>query len=142
MKNQGHQYAHFNLYRNHTHATGKCGGCWAFAATETVEAAWALSRNQPVGNGQLSVEQILGCDTTNGVYGCDGGYIFEALLWVWSSSNGLVSEATDPFTCVNNCPNPPSCPGLGGIRAAYITFTCSCSYAGNEASMMSALFKV
>ena len=104
--------------------------------------SWALANNAPIGNGELSVEQILGCDVTDGVNGCNGGYIYEALLWTWGSSKGLVADGADPFTCAKGCSQPPACPNLRGYPTASINSTCSCSWAGNETSMASALFKV
>lgn len=125
---------------------GQCGGCWAFATAQTVEASWAIAGNPPVGGADpnLSVEQLLGCDS--GSFGCNGGFLFQALLWMWQSSvngSGLVSDSADPYTCANGCAGPVGCPPLETQPKATIKATCSCAYDVNgtnyEAQMTAAL---
>jgi C1A family cysteine protease len=60
---------------------GQCGSCWAFSATETIESYYALSAGVSKLT-QLSMEQIVDCDT-NGpdsgcCYGCEGGWPYAA----------------------------------------------------------------
>lgn len=123
---------------------GQCGGCWAFASTETAEAAWAIAGHPPIfgANSALSVEQVLGCDS--GVSsGCAGGFLFQALLWLWDislSKVGLVSEVDYEYSCINGCPQTPPCPSFGPPFAT-INSTCSCTYVNAEDSMASALYK-
>jgi len=71
-----------------------CGSCWAFAATETVESAWAKAGNELV---ELSPQQIVSCDTGNGDYGCSGGMPSSAFEYVFSAG-GMASEADYPYT--------------------------------------------
>jgi len=77
-----------------------CGGCWAFSATETVEATWAI--NQMVDLGPLSVQQILDCDDEKSG-SCCGGLPYHALSYVVNNLDhtiqGLVTEKSNPFTC-------------------------------------------
>jgi len=47
---------------------GACGSCWAHAAAEVVESAWAIAKHNWV---SLSRQQIVDCTTPN--YGCQGG---------------------------------------------------------------------
>ncbi|KHJ87841.1 papain family cysteine protease [Oesophagostomum dentatum] len=49
-------------------AQGKCGSCWAFAATATVEAAWAIAHKEMR---NLSEQTLLDCDLADNA--CDGG---------------------------------------------------------------------
>ncbi len=45
---------------------GKCGGCWAFATAETLEAAWIRAGRSPdeAGGWPLSVQEFLAGDTS------------------------------------------------------------------------------
>ena len=45
---------------------GGCGSCWAFAATTTMEAVWALKNNEAPQ--RMSEQQLVDCDPTS--YGC------------------------------------------------------------------------
>nr|AVP50029.1 cathepsin F-like peptidase [Heterorhabditis bacteriophora] len=49
-------------------AQGKCGSCWAFAATATVEAAFAIAYGE---KRNLSEQTLLDCDLDDNA--CDGG---------------------------------------------------------------------
>ncbi|CAJ0575698.1 unnamed protein product, partial [Mesorhabditis spiculigera] len=49
-------------------AQGKCGSCWAFAATATVESAWLIKDGK---YRNLSEQTLLDCDFSNNA--CDGG---------------------------------------------------------------------
>jgi len=71
---------------------GQCGSCWAFSATETIESYWALAGNQLT---QLSMEQIVDCDTTDS--GCNGGEPTTAYQYV-ESAGGLDSYSSYPYT--------------------------------------------
>uniref|UniRef100_A0A7S2QUS0 Uncharacterized protein n=1 Tax=Triparma pacifica TaxID=91992 RepID=A0A7S2QUS0_9STRA len=72
----------------------QCGSCWAFAATETVESAWAKAGNDLV---ELSPQQIVSCDVGNGDYGCSGGMPSSAFEYVFNAG-GLASEEDYPYT--------------------------------------------
>lgn len=70
---------------------GQCGSCWAFAATETLESAYALL------NGDLEIlspQELVDCDTTS--YGCSGGYPDHALEYI--IAHGLETEKEYPYT--------------------------------------------
>ncbi|KAF6023868.1 CTSO [Bugula neritina] len=71
-----------------------CGGCWAFAVTETIESAAAKKFNAsaPV----LSVQQIIDCDPTN--KGCKGGYTCTSLKWLTTSNKLVVPQSDYPLT--------------------------------------------
>eukprot|EP00039_Didymoeca_costata_P026022 m.14732 g.14732 ORF g.14732 m.14732 type:complete len:418 (+) comp5193_c0_seq1:204-1457(+) len=77
---------------------GDCGGCWAFAATETVESSWAMAGHDSLGD--LSVQQILDCESESG--GCCGGAIDSAMRYIWTQSNkslGIERAKDFPFKC-------------------------------------------
>jgi hypothetical protein len=72
---------------------GSCGNCWAFSATETMEAHYALLTGKlPV----LSPQMITSCTPT--VYGCNGGDATSAWQWVQTTDHGLTEEWCYPFT--------------------------------------------
>jgi len=85
---------------------GQCGSCWAFSATETIESYFA------VGGGpltQLSMEQIVDCDTAGQDQGCNGGFPSGAYSYV-QSAGGIDSYANYPYTAesgsAGNCQFP------------------------------------
>jgi len=71
---------------------GQCGSCWAFSATETIESYFALGGNSLT---QLSMEQIVDCDTTD--QGCNGGLPSNAYNYVYQAG-GLDSYDAYPYT--------------------------------------------
>jgi len=71
---------------------GQCGSCWAFSATEAIESYWALAGKGLV---QLSMEQIVDCDTT--CYGCGGGWPYLAYQYV-QQQGGIDSYSSYPYT--------------------------------------------
>jgi len=73
---------------------GQCGSCWAFSATETIESYWALAGNQLT---QLSIEQIVDCDTAGQDQGCNGGFPSGAYTYV-QGAGGIDSYASYPYT--------------------------------------------
>jgi cathepsin F len=73
---------------------GQCGSCWAFSATETIESYWALEGNQLT---QLSIEQIVDCDTAGQDQGCNGGFPSGAYSYV-QGAGGIDSYASYPYT--------------------------------------------
>ena len=80
---------------------GQCGSCWAFSTVEQVESDWYLSGksgwNEPK---QLSVQQVLDCDTSDGGYryGCSGTYAGGGTGYMYITKNGgLGSEVAYPL---------------------------------------------
>jgi cathepsin F len=73
----------------------QCGSCWAFSATESIEAAWVLAGNTQV---VLGPQQIVDCDQNDD--GCDGGYPSSAFDYV-ISNGGQDLEADYPYTGVD-----------------------------------------
>jgi len=84
---------------------GQCGSCWAFSTTGNVEGQWFLAGNKLVG---LSEQNLVDCDHECMIYegqkscdaGCDGGLQPNAYTYI-IKSNGIDSEASYPYTCVD-----------------------------------------
>jgi len=71
----------------------RCGSCWAFSTTGSVEGALAVASGKLV---SLSEEQLVQCDH-NGDQGCSGGLMDNAFEWI-ESGNKLCTEADYPYT--------------------------------------------
>jgi len=71
---------------------GYCGSCWAFAASEQIEA----DAHRMLGyTGVLSPEQLVDCDTRSS--GCNGGWPEYAYDYV-KRTGGIETEASYPYT--------------------------------------------
>jgi cathepsin F len=73
---------------------GQCGSCWAFSATETIESYYCLAGNSAV---DLSMEQIVDCDTNGQDQGCNGGFPTGAYTYV-QQAGGIESYNAYPYT--------------------------------------------
>jgi len=74
---------------------GQCGSCWAFSATETVESYWILAKKATNTTINLSEQQIVACDESDG--GCEGGTTEGAYDYIMSVG-GQESEVDYPYT--------------------------------------------
>ncbi|OMJ66789.1 hypothetical protein SteCoe_36251 [Stentor coeruleus] len=92
---------------------GKCGSCWAFAASE------ALSDRLCIAGGPnivLSPQWLIDCDTQSS--GCNGGVSIKA--WQFMMSTGIVADSCVPYIGVDSlCPS--ICTGSGGSTRYYAT---------------------
>ncbi len=70
----------------------RCGSCWAFSTTGSVEGAYQIAGNQLT---SLSEEDLVQCDD-NGDHGCNGGLMDNAFEWI--EKNGICTEADYPYT--------------------------------------------
>jgi len=73
---------------------GQCGSCWAFSATETIESYYKIQGGALT---QLSMEQIVDCDTGGEDAGCEGGFPTGAYQYV-QNAGGIDSYASYPYT--------------------------------------------
>ncbi|KAK7491587.1 hypothetical protein BaRGS_00017226 [Batillaria attramentaria] len=71
---------------------GRCGSCWAFSATGSLEGQHYRATGQLV---PLSVQQLVDCTSQN--YGCHGGNVDEAFTYI-RKFGGVVSEEEYPYT--------------------------------------------
>ena len=71
---------------------GRCGSCWAFSTTGSVEGAFQVSSGKLV---SLSEEDLVQC-SHNGNQGCQGGLMDNAFEWI--EKNGIATEADYPYT--------------------------------------------
>lgn len=80
---------------------GQCGSCYAHAATESVETAYALATNQLF---VLSQQQVASCSVNpnecGGTGGCEGG-IAEIAIDTVSDISGLNQEWSYPYRSYN-----------------------------------------
>jgi len=82
---------------------GKCGSCWAFAATEVLSDRFCLKGRDIV----LSPQDLVSCDPSN--HGCQGGG--DITPYMYMASSGVVSETCFPYAsgdgqrrpCVSKC---------------------------------------
>jgi len=108
---------------------GQCGSCWAFSTAESIESMWAIAGN---GLHQLSMQQIVDCDTTDG--GCNGGnppYAYQYVI----NAGGLEAYADYPYVGVQT-----QCKFNPGDIAAKISTWQWITQDDNEASMQSFVY--
>jgi len=92
-------------WRDHNAVTrvkdqGQCGSCWAFSATEAIESAWILKGHATPSTINLAPQQIVDCDTIDGVQGCNGGETESAYDYI-VKAGGQEPETDYPYTGVN-----------------------------------------
>lgn len=70
---------------------GKCGGCWAFAVTESLSDRFCMSGDDVM----LSVQDLIACDHTGHDNGCQGGLCEDAFDYI--SDTGLLVDSCNPW---------------------------------------------
>lgn len=71
---------------------GNCGSCWAYSATEGIEAGLFMATGQNI---KLSQQQVVSCDKSDG--GCNGGDLPTAFEYV-QNNGGIDTESDYPDT--------------------------------------------
>jgi len=70
---------------------GRCGSCWAFSATGSLEGQHYKKTGHLV---SLSEQQLVDCSTAN--YGCQGGWVYKAFDYI-KTHHGIASESAYPY---------------------------------------------
>eukprot|EP00443_Scrippsiella_acuminata_P002590 CAMPEP_0115258432 /NCGR_PEP_ID=MMETSP0270-20121206/47286_1 /TAXON_ID=71861 /ORGANISM="Scrippsiella trochoidea, Strain CCMP3099" /LENGTH=518 /DNA_ID=CAMNT_0002674171 /DNA_START=28 /DNA_END=1581 /DNA_ORIENTATION=+ len=95
---------------------GQCGGCWSFAATDALSAAWQIATGRYV---ELSKQQLMDCSVDFGNQGCAGGNMDNAFRYAEGAA--LCYANSYPYrgtlsSCKSQC--SVAIP-LGGITGFY-----------------------
>lgn len=112
---------------------GRCGSCWAFAATTVVEFSSCLKTGKAVA---LSDQQLVSCDTSNG--GCNGGWPPNAWRYI-AKNGGQNTGASYPYT--SSTGTNAACKYSASTIGAKVSTTSPVTYiaAKDTTSMMTAL---
>jgi len=70
---------------------GRCGSCWAFSATGSLEGQHYKKTGHLV---SLSEQQLVDCSTAN--YACQGGWVYKAFDYI-KTHHGIASESHYPY---------------------------------------------
>jgi len=76
---------------------GQCGGCWAFSAVGSVEAAHYKAKGNLV---SLSEQNLIDCSDAEGNKGCGGGEMDDAFKYI-IKNNGIDTESSYPYHAKN-----------------------------------------
>jgi len=82
----------------------KCGDCWAYSATGTLECSYIrVNKITHPSTINCSEKQLVDC---SGAGDCSGGLAYQAFNWLKSTHTKMMTEAQDPDNGVNGtCPS-------------------------------------
>lgn len=82
---------------------GKCGSCWAFAASGALEGLYAIKNKKLL---DFSEQQLMDCSASYGTFGCDGGFMMDA--YSYTKDHGIVLESKYKYAGkVKKCTHDP-----------------------------------
>lgn len=126
---------------------GKCGDCWAFAATSLLESYILIRRNLNYADNKidLSEEYVLECSGSNN--DCEGGLVEDGLRTIVAPlgvGGGIPSESLYPYKALWTNVSKPMTPGICttplGFRNTYSNVTTFFKYfnltAGNVRALL------
>jgi cathepsin L len=114
---------------------GQCGSCWSFSTTGALEGAYVVNGGALT---SMSEQYLVSCDNRkNGGtdMGCNGGLMDSA--FEWSESNGVMSEASYPYTAGDG--DSGSCLSTGTAVSGATPKSYTDVKANSDDAMMSAL---
>ena len=85
---------HFKDCMHEVRNQGKCGSCWAFAASEAFSDRACIASKGQV-NEVFSPEGLVECDKSD--MACKGGELFN--VWNYLEKEGVVTETCKPYRC-------------------------------------------
>jgi C1A family cysteine protease len=89
---------------------GKCGSCWAFSTTGSIEGIVSIKENKLY---NISEQQLVDCSTKNN--GCEGGSMDQGFQYV--INNGLCSEKNYSYEGVDDVCRSDSCQSVVNISS-------------------------
>ncbi len=81
----------------HVKDQGKCGGCWAFSTTGSIEGVVAIKTGNLF---NISEQQLIDCSFNEGNHGCGGGIMQYGFQYV-IDNNGICTEKDYPYEAMD-----------------------------------------
>lgn len=90
-----------------------CGSCWAFSAVASIEGATAQKSGKVV---SLSEQQLVDCSGSFGNFGCNGGLMDDAFMYI--ETTPLYAEDDYPYKATDeSCHIDPSSKGVVQLKS-------------------------
>jgi len=88
---------------------GQCGDCWAFSACGAMEGQYYITSGS---SAIMSEQNLVDCTTSYGNYGCNGGAMTSAFLYV-EQNKGIDAFSAYPYTGTNGTCHYSSASSVG-----------------------------